>query len=87
MSKVWVKFNENQPIKVDVQDNADIDDLIKAAIDLMKLPHQRQNYVIKYGEVACMRRGIMVTKLVDQHGYGKRDDCPLILDVSDGKYV
>ena len=80
MSKVWVKLDRKSPIKVDIQDSADVDDLIKAAIDLMKLQHPPQNCEIKLstdGEV--VRRGMMVRELLDRFGKGKSDEAPLLL--------
>ena len=82
MSTVWVKLNTKSPVKVDIQDNADVDDLIKAAIDLMKLQHPPQNCEIKVspdGEV--MRHGMMVKELLDRFSKGKSDEAPLLLDV------
>lgn len=88
MSKVWVKLNDKPPVKVDVRDDADVDDLIKEVIKLMMLQYPPQNCEMKGPKGAEIRRGMMVSDLLASSNHGKSDLDPLILHVRpEGKSV
>ena len=89
MSKLWVKFNQNNPTQVSTDHCLNVDDFIKQvkkelAPDLDSVPTHRLTLSTTQGGNA-LRPGLLITDVPSQPGYAQNtDESPLFVSVAAG---
>ena len=75
MTKIWVKFNTNNSVKVSTQGCQDVDDFLEACKKKLQIPNPPQDISLTttYGGTS-LPRSLSIIQIPNQHDYVANDE-------------